>query len=163
LSRSVNANTRTEFMTKSFSNRTTNDKRSNDRNHPKVTSTQNEPTRMSDNREIQDIVEEFKQLQLQQTVLVDRLQQLDRNRDNERATRAPSGFDRSWYSHKQRRPRADGEFHIGDRVRIKNPGRFQTSIGNITKIGPSRITIQGDDGKNPIVRAAKNLTLEVPE
>jgi hypothetical protein len=51
------------------------------------------------------------------------------------------------------------EFVIGDKVRIKNPTRFQANRGVMTKIGSSRITVQTKSG-NKILRAPKNLILE---
>jgi hypothetical protein len=104
----------------------------------------------TNDKEIQDIVEQFRQLQLQQTALVAcavaRLQQLDGNKP--RAQRQDGNT------------REDREFAVGDRVCIKNPRPFQPSRGTIQKIGQARITIKGRDGKTIIHRTPKNLTLD---
>jgi small-conductance mechanosensitive channel len=55
-------------------------------------------------------------------------------------------------------PDATREFAIGDRVQIKNPGRYQASGGTIAKIGANRITVRTASGSK-ILRAPKNLLL----
>jgi hypothetical protein len=51
------------------------------------------------------------------------------------------------------------KFAIGDKVRTKNPTRFQADQGVITKIGPNRVTVHTKVGSK-ILRAPKNLILE---
>jgi hypothetical protein len=51
------------------------------------------------------------------------------------------------------------ELAIGDRVRILNPGVFQTDRGIVIKVGLSRITIQTKSGAK-IVRAQKNIVID---
>jgi hypothetical protein len=50
------------------------------------------------------------------------------------------------------------ELAIGDRVRIKNPNRFQVDKGTITRIGANQMTIQTRSGTK-ILRAPKNLSI----
>ena len=96
---------------------------------------------MNNEQDIQEIARQLKHLHLQQSELIQRLGQLVENSNN---PPTPNNTPR--------------EFAIGDRVRILNPGRFQTSMGIITKISPRRITIQSLNGKD-IIRAPKNITL----
>jgi dsDNA-specific endonuclease/ATPase MutS2 len=94
------------------------------------------------NDEIQDLITQLKNLQLQQTELLVRL---EKARQNETETKVG--------------PPKAREFAIGDKVRIKNPTRFQSDRGVITKIGASRTTVQTKSG-SLILRAPKNLILE---
>jgi hypothetical protein len=98
---------------------------------------------MSDDREIQDIINQLQGLQLQQAALLSRLERLSEGEGQE--TPPPP-------------PQATREFAIGDRVRIRNPRVLQETRGRITRIG-SRITVTTPRG-NTIVRASKNLVLE---
>ena len=100
---------------------------------------------MNNERELQEIIRQFKRLQVQQTALIERLEELEGS--NERG-----GDD----SVPRQRPATKREFAIGDRVRVKNPRPFQESVGNLTKIGMNRISVQGSDGKT-IVRDPKNI------
>ena len=100
-------------------------------------------------QEIRDIIDEFKKLRLQQDELINRLERLDSNPPaNPQATRATG----------TPRPTAppEREFAVGDRVRIRNPGPFQSSFGTIEKIGAARITVRDRDGR-AIVRIPKNI------
>jgi hypothetical protein len=97
------------------------------------------------NDKVQDLIEQVKNLQLQQTELLVRL---ERARGNE----ARAGV----YDEEESGTR---EFAIGDKVRIKNPTRFQADQGVITKIGPSPIIIHTKTGSK-ILRAPKKL---IPE
>jgi dsDNA-specific endonuclease/ATPase MutS2 len=98
---------------------------------------------MSNDGEIQDIVNQLKGLQLQQAALISRLGRLS---DSERQDTPPTP------------PQAAREFAIGDKVRIINPRILQENRGKITRIG-LRITVLTPKG-NSIVRAPKNLVLE---
>jgi hypothetical protein len=100
---------------------------------------------MSRDQEIQDIVNQLERLQIQQAELVRRIGRLSENNDvsNINATHTTSTID----------------FVIGDRVRIRNPGRLQPVRGTIIKIGRSRITVEAREGTK-IVRAPRNLIAE---
>jgi hypothetical protein len=97
------------------------------------------------NDEVQDLIRQLKNLQLQQTELLVRLERA-------RGDEARAGI----YDEEESGTR---KFTIGDKVRIKNPTRFQAEQGVITKIGPNRVTIHTKTGSK-ILRAPKNLILE---
>jgi hypothetical protein len=97
------------------------------------------------NDEVQDLIKQLKNLQLQQTGL---LVHLERARGNEARTGV--------YDEEESGTR---KFAIGDKMRIKNPTRFQADQGVITKIGPNRVTVHTETGSK-ILRAPKNLILE---
>ena len=105
---------------------------------------------MTDREEINNIISEFQRLQLQQTILLNRLQQLD------------TGATRGGTSNTTRRttpaasPATARALAVGDRVKVRNPNLFQATSGTIEKIGSKRVTVRGTDGK-PIHRAPKNL------
>jgi transcription elongation factor len=105
---------------------------------------------MSNEQDIKDIVAQLDRLQIQQSELLQRLDQLVGSGESNNATA------RSVQSVQSEITR---EFAIGDRVRIRNPGLLQAVRGTIIKIGASRITVQARNG-NKIVRAPKNLILE---
>ena len=109
--------------------------------------------------EIQEIVEKLKQLQLQQAVLLYRLDQLS----EESVDRGSSDSSPRTQSGIRPRPRgvivAARKFKIGDSVQILNPGPRQATKGVISKIGTSRITIEDKDG-NKLIRTSKNLKIE---
>jgi hypothetical protein len=83
------------------------------------------------NDEVQDLIEQLKNLQLQQTELLVRLERA--RRDEARA---------GVYDEEES---GTQEFAIGDKVRIKNSTRFQADQGVITTIGPYNRTHK--DGK----------------
>jgi hypothetical protein len=103
---------------------------------------------MSDeDQDVSQIVKQLKRLQLQQATLLTRLERLSQegaDRNETGPTTGPATRDP---------PRA---FQIGDRVQIRNPGRFQPSTGTIHKIGQSRITVIAANGTK-ITRAPKNI------
>ena len=91
--------------------------------------------------EIKDIVAQLKQLQIQETELLHRLEQLNEEDSNpSRSLDVTRGF------------------AIGDLVQIKNPRPLQAKKGTITKIGVTtdRITIQAKNGSKT-VRASFNM------
>jgi hypothetical protein len=116
--------------------------------------------------EVQDLIIQLQDLQLQQTELLIRLQ---RARHNE--TRTTAGHDNNTDGDNTR-TRAPQEqidepdqvpiedttrpFAVGDKVRIKNPNRFQSNQGVITKVNANRINVRTPSGKN-ILRAHKNI------
>jgi hypothetical protein len=107
--------------------------------------------------EIADIVEQLKQLNIQQSNLINRLGQL--NESNASRLTTPS----LPFAVAHRAPPVTvNEFAIGDRVRIKNPGLLQPSSGIVTKITAKRISVKGQTGSrfSIIQRAPKNLILE---
>ena len=97
------------------------------------------------NDEIQHLIDELKQLQLQQQQVLTRLERA-RARESERITQSP-----------QTRTR---EFAVGDRVRILNPRHLQANHGVITKIGLSRITIKPHTRGVEIIWAHKNIAFD---
>jgi hypothetical protein len=97
------------------------------------------------NDEVQDLIKQLKNLQLQQTELLVRLERA-------RGDEVRAGV----YDEEESGTR---KFAIGDKVRIKNPTRFQADQGVITKIGPNRVTVHTKTGSK-ILRAPKNLILE---
>jgi hypothetical protein len=99
--------------------------------------------------EIQGIIDQLKQLQLTQSALLERLGRLESQQLNaERDTPV-----------RRLTTRRVGTFVVGDRVRVLNPGRDQLSVGHITRIGLSQITLIDRRGVD-IRRAPKNLVLE---
>jgi hypothetical protein len=111
---------------------------------------------MNKGDQVKNIIKELQSLQLQQKVLITRLGQLARS-DN-----APAWIDTTGSKEKEvlpRTPTVAWQFKIGDRVRIKNPRIFQTSIGTIAKIGENRITVHTTFGSK-IMRAHKNLSFQ---
>ena len=111
--------------------------------------------------DIQDIVEQLKQLTIQQSQLLQRLQTLSEDTGVNHPTPPPQV---ATTQHRAQHipPDTIRPFAIGDRVRINNPGILQPHSGIIVKITPKRITVQAKSGSriNNIVRAHKNLTLE---
>jgi hypothetical protein len=70
---------------------------------------------MTNDPEIQDIVNQLQQLQIQQSALIERLEQLNKGTNASENTASPRMVP----------ARARREFAIGDRVTIRKPGRFQ--------------------------------------
>jgi hypothetical protein len=97
------------------------------------------------NDEVQDLIEQLKNLQLQQTELLIRLERA-------RGKKARAGV----YDEEES---GTGKFAIGNKVQIKNPTCFQADQGVSTKIGPNRITVHTKTGRK-ILRAPKSLILE---
>jgi hypothetical protein len=96
--------------------------------------------------DIKDIVEQLQRLQIQQDTLIARLGELSGSHETPaRATRVPPDTSRA--------------LAIGDRVRVRNPGRFQAVRGTIVRIGTSRITVQARN-RSKIIRAPHNLFLD---
>jgi hypothetical protein len=106
--------------------------------------------------EIESIIIQLKSLQLQQTELLVRL---ERARSTETGTGAADSGTRTSAIETRGSIAQPKDFGIGDRVRIKNPNRFQTDRGTITNIGAKRITVQTRSGTK-ILRAPKNLTID---
>jgi transcription antitermination factor NusG len=94
----------------------------------------------TENDEIQDLITQLKQLQLQQTALLARLDEA-RCRETGADVKETRGL------------------VIGDKVRIKNPRPFQADRGTVIKIRPNRTTVRTRSG-NKILRASKNLTID---
>jgi hypothetical protein len=94
--------------------------------------------------EIKDIVAKLQRLQLQETELLQRLEQLNDTDSQNTVLPATQQITR--------------EFEIGDLVEIKNPRPFQQKKGVIIRIGAgtNRITVQAKNGSK-IVRAPSNL------
>ncbi len=107
---------------------------------------------MNNDEEIQNIVSQLKRLQLEQTELLTRLEQL--NEGNSRSAKKESDTKPAPTITKQL-------FVIGDHVRILNPRPFQGNSGTIVRIGTKtdRITILAKSG-NKIVRSSKNISFE---
>jgi hypothetical protein len=107
--------------------------------------------RMSNDQEIEDIIAQLQELQIGQSKLLKRLEQLTRRDavNNNTAQRATVTRDIATVR----------DLAIGDRVRIKNPRFLQPTSGTVSKINPKRITILAANGTS-IVRAPKNIILE---
>jgi hypothetical protein len=101
---------------------------------------------MTNDPEIQDIMNQLQQLQIQQSALIERLEQLNQGHNASENTASSQTVP----------VRTRQEFAISDRVTIRNPGRFQATEGTLTKIGRSRITVQAWN-RSTIVRSPKNL------
>jgi hypothetical protein len=99
------------------------------------------------NDEVQDIIIRLKELNLEQSALLNRLDTL---RDTPAATAARIP------------PDPIRQIVVGDRVRIRNPGLLQPTSGTVTKVTAKRVTVQGQIGYrvSTIIRAPKNLILE---
>jgi uncharacterized protein YydD (DUF2326 family) len=107
---------------------------------------------MSNEQDIEEIINQLQRLQLQQSAL-----QTQQSALLTRLTRS-----RSEVNERENPDIAAGtprEFRIGDRVIINNPGRLQPKRGVITKIGNSRVTVKPRIGLD-IQRSPNNLTLE---
>jgi hypothetical protein len=107
---------------------------------------------MSNDESVQDIIAQLQNLQIQQAVLLTRLGRLssegNRNSNSNYSRPEPPATENT-----------TRDFAIGDRVRIRNPGVFQTDRGSIVKIGTTRITVLARNGTK-IVRAPKNLIFD---
>jgi hypothetical protein len=101
--------------------------------------------------DIKDIVEQPQRLQLWQDVLIARLGELSGNSipATAQSTRIPPDTDTV----------TARTFAIGDRVRIRNPGRFQENSGVVITITANRITVQARNGIK-IVRAPHNIIFD---
>ena len=105
--------------------------------------------------EIEHIVEQLRQLNIQQFTLLQRLEQLNGGHSNPNpppptAPPAPA---------RHVPPTTVVPFTIGDQVRIKNPKVGQPNRGTITKITPKRITVLGKISGQPqyVTRAPHNI------
>jgi hypothetical protein len=99
--------------------------------------------------DIKDIIGQLQRLQIQQDGLLACLEALS---DDNEAQPTPTRAARV-------QPDAPREFAIGDRVRIRNPARYQANRGTIIRIGTSRITVKTRNGSK-IVRTPHNLIFE---
>ena len=106
---------------------------------------------MSNNHEITDIVAQLQELQIGQSKLLQRLEQLTGSgvRNNTVPQRATITHDITTVR----------DLVIGDQVRIKNSRFLQPTSGTVSRINPKRITILAENGTS-IVRAPNNLILE---
>jgi hypothetical protein len=102
---------------------------------------------MSKRQEIKDLVQQLKDLQLQESGILDRIDQLTAE-----GTRSNQGGPPTRGS--------DREFAVGDRVRITNPRPFQQAVGIITKITASRITVTTGNGTK--IQRARNNVVAAP-
>ena len=112
---------------------------------------------MSSDSNVKEIIAQLQRLQLEQNVLILRLAHANERESGQGATNERESNHGA--TDTVIPPDATREFVVGDRVRIKNPGRFQANNGTITKIGASRITVQTKSGAK-ISRAPKNLDFE---
>jgi hypothetical protein len=101
---------------------------------------------MSSGEDIKDLIQQLQELQLQQAALLTRLVRASLGKTNARKKSNTVPPDEKW------------ELVTGNRVRILNPGVFQTDRGIVTKIGPNRVTIQTRSGAK-IIRAQKNIII----
>ena len=110
------------------------------------------------NNDVQDIIEQLKELQIRQSDLLlrlDKARQAERNPDaDEVVSTTPVGPTTSKKTTDARR-----EFAIGDKVKVRNPNPLQSGKGKIIRIGKTRITVQTKSGSK-IQRALKNLAFQ---
>jgi transcription antitermination factor NusG len=97
--------------------------------------------------EIKNIVAQLKGLQIQESELLQRLEQLSETNNRNTPTPLPAS------------PTQIREFRIGDLVKILNPKPFQIKKGTIIRIGvdTDRITVQSTNGSSKVIRASFNL------
>ncbi len=106
---------------------------------------------MSNNQEIKDIVTQLQELQIGQSKLLLRLEQLSRSGVNNNNVPYRANISRDIAITR--------DLVIGDQVRVKNPRFLQPTKGTVSKITSKRITILAANGSS-IVRAPKNLILD---
>jgi hypothetical protein len=105
------------------------------------------------NDEVQGLIEELKQLNVQQSEVLTRLEKArEKEEKKEVGQTATAQVDQT----KEELTHEIRDFAVGQEVRIKNPNFLQTDRGTITKIGQSRITVQTKSGSK-IQRAPKNI------
>ena len=106
--------------------------------------------------EIEHLIEQLKELQLQQSDILARLAHLEKARSKESGENVGDPEENKVKAS----PNEVRPFAVGDLVCITNPNRalFQSDRGTISKIGGSRITVQTKNGK--ITRSPKNLILQ---
>jgi hypothetical protein len=122
---------------------------------------------MRDSEDIQQLIEQLRILQLQQTDILDRIDVARSSQEyNSAGQRARATAETT--SRRERRERnsesrvTTREFIVGDYVIIRNPNPFQADRGIIEKITASRITVKTATG-NKIQRAHKNVILSSHE
>ena len=104
------------------------------------------------NDEVQGLIEELKQLHIQQSEVLTRLEKArEKEQKKEVGGAAKAPADQTKQELDENR-----DFEVGQEVRIKNPSFLQTDRGTIYKIGQSRITVQTKSGSK-IQRAPKNI------
>ena len=119
---------------------------------------------MSNDNDIEDIIAQLQRLQLQQTDLLNQLQQANRlhqaNRGNAERAHQAGVNDRQVEQDTSVAEVSDSQqdLQVGDQVRIINPGRFQAHRGTVINFGPNRVTIQTANG-NKIQRAHHNVVV----
>ncbi len=99
---------------------------------------------MNNDQEIKDIIAQLQQLQIQESELLQQLEQLSEGNNNN--------------NNAQQQPPVTRELTIGDHVRIKNPRFLQADSGTISKITAKRITVLTQEGSS-IIRSHKNIVL----
>ena len=107
---------------------------------------------MNNAQEIQDIVNQLRQLQIQESDLLHRLERLNEGEDTNYNNAPPQTV----AIPERELPTEARPFVTGDQVVIINPRFLQPTGGTITKITPKRITVRAPNGAN-IIRAPKNL------
>ncbi len=122
---------------------------------------------MQDSEDIQQLIEQLRVLQLQQTDILDRIDLARSSQEyNSASQRARATAETT--SRRERRERnsesrvTTREFIVGDYVIIRNPNPFQTDRGIIEKITASRITVRTATGSKT-QRAHKNVILSSHE
>jgi hypothetical protein len=91
------------------------------------------------NSEFEEIVSQLKELQIRESVLLQRLERVIEENSLVARTNAIRGF------------------AIGDLVEIKNPRPLQAKRGTVTKIGANRITVTTTRNGYTIIRSPANL------
>jgi hypothetical protein len=118
---------------------------------------------MSDSEDIQDLIEQLKILQLQQTNILDRLdlarrRQATSNANQRTRVTARTSNRRERQERENTNQETTREFIVGDYVLIRNPNPFQADRGIIEKITASWITVRSASGSK-VQRAPKNIIL----
>ena len=118
---------------------------------------------MSDSEDIQELIEQLKILQLQQTDILDHLDSARRRQSTNNASQRTRTTART--TNRRERQERDNtsrettrEFIVGDYVLIRNPNPFQADRGIIEKITATRITVRSATGSK-VQRAPKNIIL----
>jgi transcription antitermination factor NusG len=108
--------------------------------------------------DIKDIVEQLQRLQIRQDELLARLGYLAGGQDTGYTQAQTARIPASPARVARVPPDTSRDIVVGDRVRIRNPGRFQAVRGTVVKVNntTNRATVQARDGSK-IVRAPHNL------
>lgn len=113
---------------------------------------------MNNDREVTELLEQLRDLHIQQSVLVGRIINIaNREQVHEATATTPTATAvPTTYTATGDRP-----YQIGDQVKINNPRPLQFKYGTVKRIGATQITVESSTGKT-LSRLPKNLTLLHP-